>query len=405
MKYLVIVPDGCSDWPIPSLEGKTPLEAADIRYMNELAKTSEVGMVRTIPEGIEPGSDAANLSLMGFDPDVYLTGRASLEAAGMGMELSPGDVAFRVNLITLEGNGQYEDLLIKDHSAGDISSEEAAILINYIDKELGDTNLRFYPGISYRNLLVTDKLPAQCELTPPHDALNQLVGRNMPKGEGAEQIGQLMRRSYELLKDHPLNNDRAKKGLNTANSIWFWGQGTKPNLPLFGDKYGISGSVITAVSLIKGIGFCAGLSFVDVPGATGTLNTNYDGKALGAIGEFEQGKDFVYLHVEAPDECSHNGDLPGKIKALELIDEKIVKPLADYLESTGDPYRILIISDHRTPLATRTHSSEPVPFILFDSEKKLPSESWKTFSETSGEQGLFFARGCDLADYYFQLNK
>ena len=367
MKYLVIVPDGCSDWPIPSLGGKTPLEVADIRHINELARRGEVGMVKTIPDGIEPGSDAANLSIMGYDPAVYLTGRASLEAAGLGIDLAPDDVAFRVNLITLEGNGSYENLLIKDHSAGDINSEEAETLIACIDRELGNEDVRFYPGISYRCLLVTAKLPGHIHLTPPHDVLNQKTGPHMPQGDGAGQISAWLRRSYEILNNHPLNKLRVKNSLNPANSIWLWGQGTKPQLPSFADKYKLTGSVITGVNLIKGIGACAGLSVVNIPGANGTLHTNYAGKASAAMDAFKQGREFVYIHLEGPDECAHSGDLDGKIKSLEFIDEKIVEPVVTWLENTREPFRVLIMPDHRTPLAIRTHSAEPVPFVLFDS--------------------------------------
>jgi 2,3-bisphosphoglycerate-independent phosphoglycerate mutase len=406
MKYLVIVPDGCADRPIPSLGGKTPLDAAEMKSINGLAKVSEVGLVRTIPDGIEPGSDAANLALMGFDPLVYLTGRAPLEAAGMGREMSRSDAAFRVNLVTLAGRHDsdflsYDDLVVADHSAGDISPEEAEILIGCVDKELGEEGLRFYPGVSYRCLLITDKLPVNCVLTPPHDVLDQRVGPNMPKGDGADWIGNLMRRSYQVLSDHPVNRERMQKGLHPANSIWFWGQGTKPALPSLAGKYGVRGSVISAVNLVKGIGVCAGLSLVDVPGATGTLHTNFAGKAAGAVRAFEEGMDFVFVHVEAPDECSHCGDLEGKILSLEYIDEKIVRPVAAYLAGTGDPYRILVVSDHGTPLETRTHSAEPVPFLLFDSERRLPEQGWKAFSERAGAQGRFLARGCDLADWFF----
>ncbi|MCL1918578.1 MAG: cofactor-independent phosphoglycerate mutase [Peptococcaceae bacterium] len=403
MKYLVIVPDGCADRPIPSLGGKTPLEVADIKHIDGLAGRGEVGMVRTIPEGIEPGSDAANLSIMGYDPAVYLTGRASLEAAGLGIDLSPMDVAFRVNFITVEGSGNYEDLLIKDHSAGEISSEEAETLIEVIDRQLGSEEVAFYPGVSYRCLLVTANFSAHTQLTPPHDVLGQKVGPNMPKGEGAEPLRVLLSRSYEILKAHPVNRQRVKRGLNPANSIWLWGQGTKPRLPLFADKYGLTGSVISGVNLIKGIGVCAGLSSVNVPGADGTLQTNYEGKALAAIDEFRKGREFVYIHVEAPDECAHNGDLQGKVKSLELIDEKIVKSVTAYLAGLGEPYRILVVPDHRTPMEIRTHSAEPVPFVLFDSENVRPVEGGRVFTELSGEGGSYrMASGCALANTFFR---
>ena len=401
MKRLILIADGSGDWPIPSLGGKTPLEAADIVNINRLAQISEVGLVKTIPDSVAPGSDAANLAILGYDPAVCLTGRAPLEAAAMGLEILDNETAFRVNLITLKGNGQYEELLLKDHSAGEISNGEAEILIEYIDRELGQKDMRFYFGISYRNLLITDKLNAD-RLTPPHDVLNQVINENLPQGDGSEKIREIMRQSYELLKNHPLNEERVKSGLNPANSIWIWGQGKKPKLAALKDKYGVTGSVVAAVNLIKGIGICAGLNSINIPGADGTLRTNYEGKAAGAIKEFEKGNDFVFVHVEAPDECSHNGDLKGKIKAIENIDEKVLKPLAQYLENTGEPFRILIITDHKTPLKIRTHSAEPVPFVLYDSESGLPAQEWKAFSEASGERGIFFKSGCELADYFFR---
>ncbi|GHU49008.1 homoserine kinase [Clostridia bacterium] len=402
MKYLILVPDGCGDRPIPSLGGKTALEAAEIKHINELAKRSEVGLVKTIPDGVAPGSDAANLSVMGFDPSIYLTGRSPLEAVSMGIEMSDTDVAFRTNLITLEGDGAYEDLIIKDHSSGDISSEDARVLMELIEHELGGGDIHFYPGVSYRHAMIVANGRTDYDLTPPHDVLTHKAGAHLPKGEVASEIEKLMRKSYELLKDHPINIERIKNGLNPANSIWIWGQGKKPRLTSFTSKYGISGSIIAAVDLIKGIGLCAGLSAIDIPGATGTLLTNFSGKAEGAINEFKNGKDFIYIHVEAPDECSHQGDLEGKLESMKHIDEKIFKTVADYLESTGEAYRILIVPDHKTPMEIRTHSSEPVPFVLFDSNNVLPPDEEKAFSESAGERsGNLYRSGHALADRFF----
>jgi 2,3-bisphosphoglycerate-independent phosphoglycerate mutase len=401
MKYFILVPDGCGDWPIPALGGKTPLEAADIRHINELAKISTVGTVQTIPDGMEPGSDVANLSLLGFDPVRYLTGRASLEAVGVGVKMSENETAFRTNLITLDGDGAYDDLIIKDHSSGDITSEEAEELIGYIHQKLGGGGIMFYPGVSYRCLLISSVLPEGCRLTPPHDVLDQKAGGNLPKGEGAERLIDLLRRSHELLKNHPVNVRRIKNGLNPANSIWLWGPGKKPALPSFKEKYGVRGSVISAVALVKGIGLCAGLTSINVPGATGTLHTNYAGKAAYAIDEFKKGQDFVFIHVEAPDECSHSGDLKGKVESLKRIDERIFKPVLDYLTETGGPFRVLVLPDHMTPVTVRTHNSEPVPFVWYDSEKRLPMDGKKAFSETSGVLGKHFKSGCELTDYFF----
>jgi 2,3-bisphosphoglycerate-independent phosphoglycerate mutase len=403
MKHFILVPDGCGDWPIPSLGGKTPLETANIEYINRYAKISETGLCKTIPDGIEPGSDAANLALLGYDPTVYLSGRAPLEAAAMSIPMSHADGAFRASLVTLEGDGRYEELTVKDHSAGEIENEDAETLIRFIDKELGGEGVRFYPGVSYRCLLVSDKLEVKCKTTPPHDILGQKTGGYMPEGAGYEQIYNLMTKSYALLKNHPLNIERVKSGKSPANSIWIWGQGKKLNLPLIQEKYGVDGCMIAAVNLLKGIGKSAGMTCLDIKGATGTLHTNYEGKAAGAVEAFKSGKDFVFLHVEAPDECSHTGDLDGKLKSLEYIDRRVFKTVADYLESTGEPYRILVIPDHMTPLEIRTHSSEPVPFVLFDSLNKLPGDDTKVFSEACGKQGLFFESGSSLAEYFFRV--
>lgn len=401
MKYLVMVPDGAGDEEIDMLGKRTPLQAAEITNINKLAQKSMVGMVRTIPPGIAPGSDAANLSVMGYDPAVYLTGRSPLEAASMGIKMSDTDVSFRTNLVTLTGGGDYEDLIIADHSAGDITSEEAKVLIEYIDKKLGTESIRFYPGVSYRHAMIVKNGSTDYELQPPHDVLTQRVGNHLPKGEGSEFITEMMKKSYRLLSVHPINLERVKKGLNPANSIWIWGQGTKPRLTSFYDKFGIRGTAISAVDLIKGIALCAGLNSVDVEGATGTIHTNFKGKAQAAIEEYKKGQDFVYLHMEAPDECSHQGDMEGKIKSLELIDQLVFKPILEYLHSTGEAFKILILPDHRTPLSTRAHSAVPVPYMLYDSGHEAAVDPKRAFNEKEGEKGRFFENGFELADYFF----
>ncbi|MDR2088135.1 MAG: cofactor-independent phosphoglycerate mutase [Clostridiales Family XIII bacterium] len=401
MKYLILVPDGCADRPVRELNGKTPLEVAEMRHINALARVSEVGAVKTIPDGMTPGSDAANLAVMGFDPAVYLTGRSPLEAVSMGIDMSDTDVAFRTNLVTLEGTGAYEDLIIKDHSAGDISSEEGRALIAFIEERLGGGAVHFYPGVSYRHAMIVDRGKTHYALTPPHDVLTRRVGDHLPRGEGAEEIERLMRESYALLREHPINLERERAGRNPANSVWIWGQGKKPLLPSFYEKYGIRGAIVAAVDLIKGIGLCAGLDARDIPGATGTLLTSFAGKAEGAIAEFRSGKDFVYIHVEAPDECGHQGDLPGKIESMRRIDTDIFAPVLAYLQGCGEPYRVLVVPDHRTPIEIRTHSSEPVPYVFFDSERPLPSDADKAFSEAAGERGPRFAGGPALADHFF----
>jgi 2,3-bisphosphoglycerate-independent phosphoglycerate mutase len=401
MKYLIVVPDGAGDEKIEALGGRTPLEVANMPFIKSLAERGEIGMVQTIPEGVAPGSDAANLSVMGYDPAIYLTGRSPLEAASIGIEMSDTDVAFRTNIITVTGEGEYEDLVITDHSAGDISTEEADILIKAVNDKFGNDIIQFYTGVSYRHCMIVKNGSIDYKLTPPHDVLTQKVGEHLPKGEGSEFIVKMMKESYQLLKEHPINKARIEKGLNPANTIWIWGQGKKPSLSSFYDKYKITGTAISAVDLIKGIAICAGLDSVDVEGATGTLHTNFNGKAQATIEEFKKGKDFLYVHVEGPDECSHQGDQPGKIQCLESIDEKIVKPIVEYLRTTGEGFRVLIVPDHRTPLCIRTHSSDPVPFVLYDSTKEQTAAPEKAFSEESGSKGKRFGSGYELADYFF----
>lgn len=402
MKYFILVPDGAGDEPIEALGNKTPLEVAKMENINELARRGRVGMVKTIPDGVAPGSDAANLSVMGYDPGIYLTGRSPLEAASIGIDMSDTDVAFRTNIITLTGEGDYEDLIITDHSSGDITTEEADQLIQAVNEAFADDKIKFYTGVSYRHCMIVHDGSTEYQLTPPHDVLSQRVGDHLPKGDGCEFITDMMKKSYEILKDHPVNKARIEKGLNPANTLWIWGQGRKPSLSSFQDKYGITGTAISAVDLIKGIAICAGLNSVDVEGATGTLHTNFDGKAQAAIKEFRDGKDFVYMHLEGPDECSHQGDRDGKITCLETIDVKVLKPVMDALKADGEDYRILVVPDHRTPLAIRTHSSTPVPFVVYDSTDEQPYDEEKFFAEVSGEKGMYFDSGFELADYFFK---
>lgn len=402
MKYLILVPDGAGDEPVEALGGKTPLEAADIPMINELAAKGQVGTVKTIPPGVAPGSDAANLSVMGYDPSVYLTGRSPLEAASIGINMSDTDVAFRVNLITLTGEGDYEDLIITDHSSGDITTEEADQLIQAVNEAFADEQIHFYTGVSYRHCMIVHNGSTDYELTPPHDVLTQRVGDHLPKGEGSEFLTDMMKKSYEILKDHPVNQDRIARGLNPANTLWIWGQGRKPSLSSFYDKYGIKGTAISAVDLIKGIAICAGLNSVDVEGATGTLHTNFDGKAQAAIREYKDGKDFVYMHLEGPDECSHQGDMEGKLECMHSIDQKVLKPIVEYLRGSDEDFRALIVPDHRTPLAIRTHSADPVPYVIYDSRKEKPEDKSRQFNEKSGAEGPYFDSGYALADFFFE---
>jgi 2,3-bisphosphoglycerate-independent phosphoglycerate mutase len=318
MKYLVILTDGAGDEKIAVLGDKTPLQVAVMDTIDDLAKKGEIGMVSTIPTGMSPSSDVANLSVMGYDPAVYHTGRSPLEAANMGIDMDQTDVSFRCNLITVRGEGEYEDKTIVDHSSGDISSEEAKILIEAINDKFGNETIRFYPGVSYRHVMIVKNGSTDYDLTPPHDVLEQKVGPNMPKGEGVEFIRKMMKESYDILSEHPVNKAREAKGLNPANTIWIWGEGRKPALTPFADKYNLKGAAISAVDLIKGIAVCAGMEAIDVDGATGTKHTNYDGKAQAAIDAFERGTDYVYVHLEAPDECSHQGIWKAKSNACMI---------------------------------------------------------------------------------------
>ena len=426
MKYLIIVPDGSADMPGSAGEGKTPLDVADIPNINRLAARGKVGLVRTIPAGVPPGSDAANLAVMGYDPLKDLTGRSPLEAVSMGIEMGDRDIAFRTNLVTLSGDegAPYESLTIIDHSSGDITDEESEILIRCIDEAIGSGDpknggrLKFYPGVSYRHaLIVKDGCGTESGvgdvyggmngygLTPPHDIPGRVIGDYLPKGEGSGFLLKLMKESYPVLRAHPVNEERRKMGLHTADSLWIWGQGKKPSLSSFKARYGLSGSVISAVDLIKGIGISAGLNPAPVEGATGTLDTNYEGKARKAIEEFEKGKDFVYIHVEAPDECSHQGNLDEKIEAIQRIDAMVVGPVIEWMEECGEDFRVLVLPDHRTPLSIRTHSDEPVPYVFYDSredEGRADFDQGKRFSETSGGSGKYFGSGAELADMFFE---
>lgn len=402
MKYITILVDGMADYPIEALGGKTPLEAAKIPAINGLARRGEVGLVQTVPEGMAPGSDVANLALMGYEPEIYHTGRSPLEAASMGVELADTDITFRCNLVTLGGGGGFETRTMLDHSAGEISNDEAHQLIKLIDEQLGTEDFKFYPGVSYRHLLVWKNGPWGFELTPPHDILGQGIGAHLPGGEHGPLFLDMTKRSVELLEEHPVNRARRERGENPANSIWIWGEGKRPQLTPFEEKYGLRGAVISAVDLIFGIGILAGLRPIHVEGATGNIHTNFDGKAAAAIEALGGDEDYVYLHLEAPDECGHQGDLDGKVRSIELIDQKVVQPIHAALEASGEEYRMLILPDHPTPLTVRTHVSEPVPYVLFDS-RRAAEEREQLFTENSGRAaGNFYATGPELLKHYLR---
>ncbi len=400
MKYITILVDGMADYPIDELGGKTPLEAADIPVVNDMARRGEVGMVSTVPEGMSPGSDVANLSLMGYEPEVYHTGRSPLEAASMGVELSESDVTFRCNLVSLEGDGPLEERTMLDHSAGEISSGEARELIELVDKELGGGGMKFYPGVSYRHLLVWENGPWGYELTPPHDILGQNIAGHLPGGAHGGRFLDMTGKSLELLENHPVNRKRREEGKNPASSIWIWGEGKRPELTPFYERYGLKGAVISAVDLIYGIGILAGLRPVRVEGATGTIDTNFEGKAKAAVEALRGDTDYLYLHLEAPDECGHQGDYKEKIRAMELIDSKVIGPVKRALEASGSEFRMLVLPDHPTPVSLRTHVGEPVPYVLYDSSRSTGGSD-RRFSEASGRaSGKVFFSGPELLRWY-----
>jgi len=373
MKYAVILGDGMADWPLDELGGKTPLEAAKHPAMDKLSQAGTFGLVKTIPDGMKPGSDTANLAVFGYDPRKYYTGRSPLEAMSLGIDLEQSDVAYRCNLVTLSGGTTLAESVMTDYSAGEISTEEAAELVSYLNENVQDEGVLLYPGFSYRHCFVLKHAETGAELTPPHDFSGQSVAGKLPQGTNHELLTRWMERAFALLGDHPVNRARIQTGKNPANTIWFWGEGRRPELSPFIEKTGLNGAVISAVDLIQGIGKCAGMEVIKVEGATGTYETNFSGKAQAAIDALSRGIDYVYIHLEAPDECGHHGQLKEKIFSIEQIDEKVLAPVWKYLEDSGEDYRILLLPDHPTPLKIRTHSAEPVPFTLFmkgDNEQK-----------------------------------
>ena len=400
MKYLVMLCDGMADEPNEALGNSTPMEKANKPCMDSLAAKAEVGIVKTVAEGLKPGSDVANLSVLGYEPAVYYSGRSPLEAASIGIDLKDTDVTLRCNLVTLSDDEDYENKTILDYCADDISSEEAKILIEYIQEKLGNDVFRFYPGVSYRHCLVwSNGHPHPGVLTPPHDLTGKVITDYIPKGEAVDELYDLMKKSYDLLKDHPVNQARIARGKRPANSIWLWGEGTKPLLDNFSEKFGIKGSMISAVDLLKGIAICAGMNSVDVDGATGYLDTNFDGKCKAAIEEFKNGADLVYVHVEAPDECGHRGEIENKVKAIEMIDEHILGPVVEFLKGYDD-FAVLVCPDHPTPLSIRTHTSTPVPYLIYDSKNEINS-GVKVFCEKEArETGNYIEKGFTMMNYF-----
>ena len=398
MKYLVLIPDGMADEKVEALGNRTPMEAADKPNMNALAKKSLIGTVSNVPEGMVPESDTANMAILSFDPKIYSKGRSPLEAVSMGIEMQPDETAYRCNVVTLSDDGDYEDKIILDHSADEITTAEADQLIKALEEKLGNEFRRFYTGVSYRHCLIWKNGNDKYNFMRPHDILGKRIGEYLPREEdGGAEFLKLMKESFEILNHHPVNEARRARGLKPANSAWLWSPGKKPQLPNFKEHWGLNGAVISAVDLIKGIGLCAGMKSIDVEGATGNVHTNYEGKANAAIEAFKEGLDYVYVHVEGPDECGHRAEMENKVLSIELIDKKILAPVYEYLKACGEDYRIMILPDHPTPLRIRTHSIDPVPFMIYDS--RVENYGVENFSEESAEAKKFYiANGYKLME-------
>lgn len=397
MKYVIVLGDGMADEPIEELGNKTPLEVANTSTMDELAKKSEVGLVHTIPEGMKPGSDTANLAVLGYYPKQYYTGRSPLEALSIGVNMKDTDIAIRCNIVTLSEKEAYENKTILDHSSSEISTEEAAILLEAVRKELEDDVFKYYLGTSYRHLTIWDKGEV-VELTPPHDILGKQIGPYLPT---QPELKEMMKKSFDILNNHPLNIERARKGLNKGNSIWFWGAGTKPMLDSFELKTGKKGAMISAVDLLKGIAVGAGMKVIEVEGADGTLHTNYEGKAKAAVNVLlNEEYDFAYVHVEAPDEMGHQGSVKNKVQAIEYLDQRIIKLIKEDMEKANVPYRMLVLPDHPTPIACRTHTSDPVPYMLYDSTKVINHDG--LYNEIEAKKtGIECMEGYKLINHLF----
>jgi len=383
MKYLILVPDGMADECVDALGKRTPMEVAKKPMMDQLASRSVVGTVSNVPEGMVPESDTANMAILSFDPKIYSKGRSPLEAVSMGIEMQPDETAYRCNVVTLtEEQDNYEDRIILDHSADEITTEEADQLIKTLEEKMGTDFRKFYTGVSYRHCLIWKNGNDSYNFMRPHDILGKRIGDYLPRIEdGGAEFLDLMKKSYDILKNHPINLARKARGLKPANSAWLWSPGKKPQLPSFAEKWGLNAVVISAVDLIKGIGLCAGMKSIDVEGATGNVHTNYEGKATAAIDAFDNGADLVYIHVEAPDECGHRAEIDNKVLSIELIDQKILKPVYEYLSRSNESFRIMVLPDHPTPLRIRTHSIDPVPFFIYDSGKSTDGVS--CFTEQS----------------------
>ena len=398
MKYIVVLGDGMADEPIEELGGKTPLEYAHTPTMDKLSKCAEIGLVQTIPEGMKPGSDTANLAVLGYDPKIYYSGRSPLEALSIGVPMKDTDIALRCNIVTLsEGEEVFEEKTIIDHSSGEISTEECAVLLEAVKAELQNETYQFYVGTSYRHCLIWDRGEV-IELSQPHDVLGQVIGQYLPEDE---KLLFMMKRSYEILVNHPINVARKEKDLNPANCCWFWGAGTKPMLSSFEEKNHKKGLMVSAVDLLKGIAVGAGMGVAHVEGANGGLHTNYEGKVQAALRGLTEGYDFAYIHVEAPDEMGHQGSVDRKVQAIEYLDKRVIAPLTESLDKQGIPYRLLVMPDHPTPIRVRTHTSDSIPYLLYDSSD-LKQETWNYNEKEARLSGNFEGEGHKLINKLLQ---
>lgn len=401
MKYVVVLYDGMADYPVPALGGKTPMMCADKPNMDYLAQRSEVGLIKTVADGLKPGSDVANMSVMGFDPMKFYTGRSPLEAASIGIDMKPSDVSLRCNLVTLsEDDKPYEEKTIEDYCADDISTEEAEEIIKTIEKELGTDEFKFYSGVSYRHCLIWANGTTDLgTMTAPHDITGKVITDYLSTAENAKPLIEMMKKSYDILKDHPVNLARKAQGKRPANSIWLWGEGTRPAMQSFEEIFGIKGSVVSAVDLIKGIGGCAKMEVAEVEGATGYLDTNFEGKANAALDLLER-NDLVYIHFEAPDECGHRNEPENKVKAIEMIDSRVLPILFDGLKKYDD-YKIMILPDHPTPIVTRTHASDPVPYLIYHKNNEITGVDTIN-EETAKTTGNFIDFGPSIMPHFLK---
>ena len=399
MKYLVVLYDGMADYPVPALGGKTPMELAKKPLLDKLARFGKVGTVKTVADGLKPGSDIANMSVLGYNPKECYTGRSPLEAVSIGVDMKDTDIIFRTNLVTLSDEENYEDKTMVDYSAGDISTAEAAEIIKSVQEHFGNEKFAFYSGVAYRHCLVWNNGTLDLgKMTPPHDISGKVIGEHLSDSENAKERIAMMKESYDFLMEHPVNKERMAKGERPANSIWLWGEGTKPALSNFKEKYGVDGSIISAVDLLKGIAKCAGMGSPDVPGATGYIDTNFEGKADCAIEELKT-KDFVYIHIEAPDECGHRNEPENKVKAIEMIDERVLARVLPELDKYDD-YKVMVLPDHPTPIVTMTHAGDAVPYLIYQ-KSKAADNGIESFTEaTAKEAGNYVEVGYSLMDSF-----